>query len=164
MYCEIRKSCSLRNVAYEIGRLAAPVGVVLVDTSGLLSTELFKSPRDKFWEELITVFRDVKQAYEYTLEEDIHLHMSDATITGPIILEIDQARAVTRNRIRDLAKRLRDLGVKRVVMVCITGGIGGADYAERLASTLELTNENSRKPHGIDLMVILDDNAGEGDF
>lgn len=159
MNCEIRKSCNLRNVVYEIGKLSAPVGVILVDASGAKSTELFKGPRDKFWEELITVFRDVKQAYEYTLEEDIRLHVNGPTIDGPIVLELDQAHAVTKDRIKGLVRRLRDLGVKRVVVVCITGDPSEVSYAEKLASTLEFTKENTRKLHGIDLMVILDDNA-----
>ena len=161
MQCEIRKSCNLRNVVYEIGKLTTPVGVILVDASGVESTEFFDGPRDKLWRELVTVFRDVKQAYEYTLEEDIRLHMNGPVVDGPIVLELDQAHAITKDRVRGLVKRLHDLSVKRVVVVCVTGGTNGVNYAEKLASTLEFANEDIPRVHGIDLMVVLNDDATE---
>lgn len=165
MYCEIRKSCSLEKVVCEIGSLSAPVGVILVDASGIESDALHKGPRDKFWERLITVFIDVKQAYEYTLEEDIRLHLNSASknIAGPIILELDQTRAITKGRAKGLANRLRALGMRRVAMVCITQGPKGSGYAEKLSSTLEFSNAKSPKT-GIDLLVVLDDNIEDEDF
>ena len=156
MQCEIRKSCSLRNVVYEIGKLSSPVGIILVDTTDIKSTDLFKSPRDRFWSELKTVFRDVAQAFEYTLEEDIRRHLANSAIQSPVVIEISFDQIVSRGRLNGLLNRLQGLGIKRVAAVCITYGLNGAVYAEKMVSCMRLRDEPSHK-RGVDMLIIVDD-------
>lgn len=156
MQCEIRKSCSLRNVVYEIGKLSSPVGIVLVDTTEMPSTELFKSPREKFWQELRTVFREVGQAYEYTLEEDVRKHRAGASSKNPIVLELGAEHIFAPNQMNGVFARLQALGIKRVVVVCIVYGVKGAVYADKMISNVKIRSEPAEQP-GADMLIIVDE-------
>lgn len=156
MQCEVRKSCSLRNVVYEIGKLSSPVGIILVDATEIDSTDLVKSPREKFWQELKTVFRDVGQAHEYTLEEDIRAHHASTSAKNPIVLELGVEKVFDESRLNATLMRLQELGIRRTVVVCIAYGVKGAVYADKITSNLAIRSEPAEQA-GADMLIIVDE-------
>lgn len=156
MHCEVRKSCSLRNVVYDIAKLSSPVGIVLIDTTEIVSTELFKSPREKFWQELKMVFREVGQAYEYTLEEDIKAHRASTASKNPIVLELGTDQIFVENHLNGVMARLQALKIRRIVVVCIVYGLKGAVYADKITANLTIRDDPAKQA-GADTLIIVDE-------
>lgn len=152
MQCTIRKSSNLRNAIYELGRLDSPTAVILVDSTGIKSTELFKSPRECFWSELNTVYRNVQQAYEYTLEDDVHITKTD-TKNALTVVELAYERAISINGYTvSMVNRLQKIGFKRIAMICIVDEIGEKECVDKIVNGLTLRT-NSMFEAGIDLLV-----------
>ena len=159
MQCGIRKSCSLRDAVYAIGKMTSPVGIILVDTTGIRSNNLAKSPRDKFMEELTTVFCQVGHACFYSIETDVRDHKNSPHHDRPIVVELGIERAFTSETREEAIRHLHTAGVCRIVMVGIVHGVPGVVYANKLMAEIGLRDgDNTREP-GLDAVIVVDDEA-----